>query len=104
MATAPKKTAASKAAAPKAAKAAKAAAAPKAKAPARKAPAPKAGASKAATNVAGATGRISQIIGAAGESIDHPDRGAHRLRKERGGDRKVFVVGVRHPDGAKARS
>ena len=64
MATAPKKTAASKAAAPKAAKAAKSAAAPKAKAPARKAPAPKASASKAATNVAGATGRISQIIGA----------------------------------------
>ena len=64
MATAPKKTAASKAAAPKAAKAAKSAAAPKAKAPARKAPAAKAGASKAATNVAGATGRISQIIGA----------------------------------------
>ena len=64
MATAPKKTAASKAAAPKAAKAAKSAAAPKAKAPARKAPAAKAGASKAATNIAGATGRISQIIGA----------------------------------------
>ncbi|MFN7717605.1 MAG: F0F1 ATP synthase subunit beta, partial [Sphingomonadaceae bacterium] len=53
MATAPKKTAAPKAAA-----------APKAKAPARKAPAPKAGAGQTAINVAGATGRISQIIGA----------------------------------------
>jgi F-type H+-transporting ATPase subunit beta len=69
MATAPKKTAAPKAAAPKAAApkaaAAKApatkAAAPKA---ASKAPAPKAGAGQTKINVAGATGRISQVIGA----------------------------------------
>ncbi|MFZ1565358.1 MAG: F0F1 ATP synthase subunit beta, partial [Sphingorhabdus sp.] len=61
MATAPKKTAAPKAAAkPAAAKAAPKAAA---KAPAKKAPAAKAsGATK--LNVAGATGRVSQVIGA----------------------------------------
>ena len=64
MATAPKKTAAPKAAAPKAAAAAKAPAKKAAPKAASKAPAPKAGSGQAAVNVAGATGRISQIIGA----------------------------------------
>ena len=59
MATAPKKTAAPKAAAPAAA----AKKAPVKKAAATKAPAPKAGAGQTAINVAGATGRISQVIG-----------------------------------------
>ena len=65
MATAPKKTAAKAAASKAAAKPAAAKAAPKAaaKAPAKKAPAAKAsGATK--LNVAGATGRVSQVIGA----------------------------------------
>jgi F-type H+-transporting ATPase subunit beta len=64
MATAPKKTAAPKAAAPKAAAAAKAPAKKAAPKAASKAPAPKAGSGQTAVNVAGATGRISQIIGA----------------------------------------
>ena len=64
MATAPKKTAAPKAAAPKAAAAAKAPAKKAAPKAASMAPAPKAGSGQTAVNVAGATGRISQIIGA----------------------------------------
>ena len=64
MATAPKKTAAPKAAAPKAAAATKAPAKKAAPKAASKAPAPKAGSGQTAVNVAGATGRISQIIGA----------------------------------------
>ena len=64
MATAPKKTAAPKAAAPKAAATAKAPAKKAAPKAASKAPAPKAGSGQTAVNVAGATGRISQIIGA----------------------------------------
>ena len=61
MATAPKKTAAPKAAA----KPAAAAKAPAAKAAApKKAPAPAAASGATKANMAGATGRISQIIGA----------------------------------------
>jgi F-type H+/Na+-transporting ATPase subunit beta len=54
MATTPKKTAAPKAAAK----------APAAKAPAKKAPAPAAASGATKANMTGATGRISQIIGA----------------------------------------
>jgi hypothetical protein len=47
---------------------------------------------------------VREVIGATGKGINHPDRGAHRLREEWGGYREVFVVGVRHPDDAKLKN
>ncbi len=91
MATAPKKTAA-----PKAAAAAPAAAkAPAAKAPAaKKAPAPAAASGSTKANMAGATGRVSQIIGAVVDvTFDGPLPAIlNALETENNGNRLVLEV------------